>query len=551
MEVLVIMKKRGLWKGNPMFRSIRWRLIFSTMFITLLTVGVVGALTYQLVSLYVETREEQSLRTNAEAVAVQAEALLWGGWSNPFELQPLSETAALLGDVRVRIYDAQQRTLADSGLPGMMGQVLMVLPTGEIGWIFGEPGADPFSGMVFYHGGIGDAGLPSSLLEMLPPDVSITVVERQDGPWGGELTFQEWYPAEPPLTETQADTSESYRSDTAVTVPIGDPQAPLGYVELSSLADYGSSLLGDLRQALVTAGFGALAVAGLFGLWNSQKLAAPLKSLARTSAQMGAGDLSVRANVKSGGEIGELADQFNQMAGQVQTSFAQLEAERDTLRRFIADASHELRTPITVLKNFNTLLRGSAANDPQASAEFLAESQTQIERLEWITRNLLDLSRRDAGLVPLELTEYDLSELIEAAAVPFMSLAAEKSIGLITQLPDTQIPFTCDRAQLEMALSNLLDNALKFTPENGAITVSLERVADRILVLVCDTGVGIPPEELPHIFKRFYRGRAHTETGSGLGLAIVKSIVEAHRGTITVESTPGTGSVFTLTFAQA
>jgi signal transduction histidine kinase len=236
------------------------------------------------------------------------------------------------------------------------------------------------------------------------------------------------------------------------------------------------------------------------------------------------------------------------MADNLQVSFDQLAAERDALRRFIADASHELRTPVTALKNFNTLLLDSATDDPAAREEFLSESQAQIQRLEWITHNLLDLSRLDAGLLELDLVENDLGEIIETAACHFQPLADGKGVSLLTRLSDTPIILLSDRMRLEIALTNLLDNALKFTPTGGEVAVSLERAADRVLLRVYDTGVGIPPEDMPHIFERFYRGRGHNAEGSGLGLAIVKSIVEAHGGQVSVESSAGEGTAFTLIF---
>ena len=341
-----------------------------------------------------------------------------------------------------------------------------------------------------------------------------------------------------------------YRSKALLMYPIGDPDKPIGYIELSEPLDYGTNLLDQLKGALVTAGIGAVLLAIIFGLWNSYRLASPIKSLAHTSAQMGAGNLSVRTNLKTGGEIGDLGDQFNQMADSLQTTIQQLEAERDALRRFIADASHELRTPITALKNFNTLLQGPAASDAGVQTEFLAESQTQIERLEWITANLLDLSRLDAGLLELDLIEFDLRETIVAAIAPFKSLADEKGISLITQLPDSPATIPVDCPRMEMAIANLLDNALKFTPAGGEVHVSLKSAADQVLFVVRDNGEGIPPQDLPHIFERFYRGREHSVEGSGLGLSIVKSVVEAHGGSVTAENNPGEGTTFIISLGR-
>lgn len=248
-------------------------------------------------------------------------------------------------------------------------------------------------------------------------------------------------------------------------------------------------------------------------------------------------------------EIGQLARQFNQMAEQLETSFAELAAERDSLRRFIADASHELRTPITALKNFNELLQGAAANDQAARAEFLAESQTQLDRLEWITHNLLDLSWLNAGLVALDMASHDVGELIRTAAAAFKTLAHEKNITLSVKEPSSPLEVHCDRVRIELALSNLLDNGLKFTPAGGQVEIGAEQAdADENVVRlwVQDSGPGIAPADQQRIFERFYRGRGNHAEGSGLGLAIVQSIVQAHGGHVTVESEPGAGSRFVI-----
>jgi signal transduction histidine kinase len=234
------------------------------------------------------------------------------------------------------------------------------------------------------------------------------------------------------------------------------------------------------------------------------------------------------------------------MAAELQRSFAELEAERDALRHFVADASHELRTPITALRMHNELAQGPARNDPAARDEFLQESQRQIERLEWITRNLLDLSRLDAGLVGLDWAQHDAGDVARAAASPFRLVAQEKRIDLVLALPDEPLPARCDRQRLELAVSNLIDNALKFTPPGGRVEVGAAREAAGIRIWVADDGPGIDPADLPHLFERFYRGRSSAARGSGLGLAIVKSIIQAHGGQTRVESAPGRGSRFEL-----
>jgi two-component system phosphate regulon sensor histidine kinase PhoR len=239
------------------------------------------------------------------------------------------------------------------------------------------------------------------------------------------------------------------------------------------------------------------------------------------------------------------------MADQLETSFDQLAAERDALRRFIADASHELRTPITALKNFNELLRGPALDDPQAQQEFLAESKLQIDRLTWITDNLLDLSRLDAGIAALDFAMHDINEIIQAVLPSFRNRFVEKGIHITLKLDESLPGLKCDRARLESAVSNLVDNAVKFSDQGGEIEIGSQGSQDSIQVWVKDHGPGIPEEIQPYIFERFYRGPDNDQAGSGLGLSIVQSTVNAHRGSIKVESRAGEGSCFTITLPAA
>jgi len=382
-------------------------------------------------------------------------------------------------------------------------------------------------------------------LEQLPPDKTLTLVRWQDGVWRRGFEFDVIQEPEQ-LQELAAARQEILRSDRVITVPIGKEHDPLGHVEISNAPDFGTEALTTTRRAFLFAAGGAMLMAVVVGLLVSRGLAAPVRQLTEVAGQMSSGDLSTRAPVRGRDEVGQLARQFNQMAERLEASFAELAAERDALRRFIADASHELRTPITALKNFNDLLQGAAADDPAARAEFLAESQVQLDRLEWITRNLLDLSRLDARLVALDLAKHNVGELIESAASAFKALAQEKGIALSIRPPMPSLELCCDRAWIELALSNLLDNALKFTPAGEQVEIGAERRVEAVRLWVRDSGPGIDPVDQPHIFERFYRGRSSRAEGSGLGLAIVQSVVQAHGGQVSVESEPNTGSLFVI-----
>jgi two-component system sensor histidine kinase VicK len=265
---------------------------------------------------------------------------------------------------------------------------------------------------------------------------------------------------------------------------------------------------------------------------------------------MEGGDLSVRAPEYGQDEIGQLARQFNRMAERLEQSFVALAAERDTLRRFITDASHELRTPITALRNFVELLQGKAKEDPEAQHEFFMESEAQLDRLAWITQNLLDISRLEAGLTPLDLDVQDTGKLLERVASPFEMHAEGKGINLVINPPQPSFKIRVDRVLMELTLSNLIDNAFKFTPQGGEVELGAERSDQEIHLWVRDSGSGIDPRDLPHIFDRFYRGRNVSVEGSGLGLAMVASVVEAHGGHVQVESEVGAGSNFIIELPQ-
>jgi signal transduction histidine kinase len=549
-----------------MFRSIRWRLVLSYVFLILLTLGVVGAVILKLVSDYVERREREYLTANAEAVAQQAQPHLWPVVDQS-ELQELAETFSFLGNARVRILNAERQVLVDSELgAGQDAFAWLLLPHRaffeleyDLPELFpirlpaGRRWAVPFSWKEQLR-----------LFERLSPERGQPLVVWRQGTWPSGFSL---HIVEGPdqLQELGIAAAAVPRSDQVIDVPIGKPNTPLGYVEISHGPDVASEALRTTRQAFLLAAAGALLLAIVVGLLVSRGLTAPLRELSRVTGRMSSGDLSTRAPVRSKDEIGQLAGQFNHMAGRLEASFAELEAERDTLRRFMGDASHELRTPITALKSFNDLLQGAAADDPAAQAEFLAESQIQIGRLEWITRNLLDLSRLDAGLATLELADHDVADLLEASASGFIRRAQEKGIALSIRFPSPPITLHCDRARIELALSNLMDNALKFTPAGGQIELGAEASGsandhaareNAVRLWVQDAGPGIDPDDAPHIFQRFYRGRKVKEgppgydEGAGLGLAIVHSIVHAHGGRISVDTERDAGTRFTLELPQ-
>jgi signal transduction histidine kinase len=529
------------WEMKPeLFHSIRWRLVASYVLITVLSVSIVGVLAAEIMQRYIKEQELHELQANAESISEQLESLMWPNTSL-VQVNSLAQAASFLGDVRVRVLDKDGFALADSGMPGTLEELLLVFPPEGSGR---SPLQDEALFNLIMPGR--DAPHPYFGFDTQNAGNSFQFIQRATGPYGGRVTFRI-----PHLEAEQRlipDVDAGDRSFNLVREPIGSQKEPLGYVEISAGQDLSAATLASMQRAFLLAGGGAILAAVLLGLWMSQRLTSPLRSLQETAGNMAAGNLSARSDYQRQDEIGSLSNQFNLMADQLQENFGQMQAERDTLRRFISDASHELRTPVTALKNFITLLQGAAATDERARSEFIVESQVQIEQLEWITSNLLDLTRLDAGLEELDFDHHDMGSLIQRAAAPFLPRVEAKHITLELEEPDPPISLWCDGRRLELILANLLDNALKFTPQGGEISIGGEQTPDSKMIWVCDTGIGIIADELPRIFDRFYRGRQPAKEGSGLGLAIAKSLVEAQKGHITVESSPGKGSKFTIEF---
>ncbi len=521
---------RRFWR----IRSIRGWLIGSYLLLSVVAVGITGVLTVSLLRAYGIRQEEAVLRANAESVARQARAFMEPApW--PEGLTRLAYATAFLGNARVRILDAQGRVLADSGPPVGGGNVLWAAPAPPAAPGAGSIEAPPWVSL--YLPGPESPSEPG----WGPRGLRWMRIRQFRSPWGSRFHFES--PAGSP--EAGEEATEFVLPLTA-RAPIGDPQAPIGYVELQAGVEPSLEVIAATTRAFTLAGLGAAFLAGLLGLAVSEALSRPIRQLARAAVQMGEGDLKVRAPEAGPVELRHLAAELNRMAERLQASFEALARERDALRHFIADASHQLRTPLTALRTFLELLQGPAAEDPEARVAFLAESQAQVDRLAWITQNLLDLSRLEGGLIQLEWAEHPLADIVRSAVSIFREAAARKGLTVELELSDGLGEILCDRWRVEMALSNLLDNAVKFTPAGGRIIVGARREESMVRIWVEDTGPGIDPEDLPHIFERFYRGRNAAAAGSGLGLAIVRWIAEAHGGRVEVHSQPGQGSRFEL-----
>jgi two-component system phosphate regulon sensor histidine kinase PhoR len=222
----------------------------------------------------------------------------------------------------------------------------------------------------------------------------------------------------------------------------------------------------------------------------------------------------------------------------------------DRLRQeFIANASHELRTPVTSVKVLLENLMDGAKDDPAVRDEFIADAAMEIDRMHDLVNHLLDLAALESGRNHLELTKFDVNLVVEDAVSTVIPQAKQRDVRLSPDLPAGGVVLEADKSRVRQILVNLVANAVKFTPAGGSVRVELKQEVGQVRFSVIDTGIGIPAQDLPHIFDRFFRvtrGRSRLQGGSGLGLTIAKQVIDAHRGTIDVQSTEGQGTTFTF-----
>lgn len=285
-------------------------------------------------------------------------------------------------------------------------------------------------------------------------------------------------------------------------------------------------------------------VIGLFGMGAgivvSRIMATPITRLAQAANTIGQGNFSHRVTLTGSQEIEQLANSFNQMA-------ADLEQAETVRRNLMADVSHELRTPLTVLEGN---LRAALDHVYELDDEELANLYSQTHHLIRLVNDLHELTLAEARRLPLNIRPTNLMQLVEETLAVFEPLAEEKEVHLAREVPDTAVALEIDDVRIRQVLHNLISNALRHTPAGGEIKLSVDVLADMIRVRVADTGEGIEPEFVEHVFDRFYRtdrSRSRDTGGTGLGLAIVKAIVEAHGGYVTASSAGlGQGSQFSL-----
>jgi two-component system OmpR family sensor kinase len=335
--------------------------------------------------------------------------------------------------------------------------------------------------------------------------------------------------------------------DYVYAVPVNPPAGSARVVEAGKSYDSVQDTLEAFVTVLVLGGLLAflLSVGGAYLL--ARAALSPVEAVVSSARQMTEGDLSRRLPVAHPkDELGRLTTTINALLARLEAAFARQVEALSRQRRFAADASHELRTPLTSISGYAQMLEEWGLRDPQTAREGVAAIRRESERMQRLVEALLALTRGDEG-APLEIEDHDLAATAEEATRTARTAADEKKLA-IEYLPAQQpvnAPF--DHNRIRQVASILLDNALKYTPDGGKVTVRVREKDGWAGLEVSDTGIGIPEDQLPLIFERFHRvDPSRTTAGAGLGLSIARQIAEAHGGRIEVESTPGEGSTFTL-----
>jgi len=399
-----------------------------------------------------------------------------------------AQSAALTTDTRVRVYDANGGLVADSGSPTTLDADALLRRDFDEG-----------------RGHRDRSGLPN--------------------PLGGGLFGS----------------SGGSRSERTLDMPISGGSGE--YVQLSEAPASGRDALVSAALAWLLAAALAVGLAALAGRLVAGRIARPVVALTETSDRMAEGDLGARAPVAGGDEVGRLAESFNGMAARVESTVT-------SLRRFVADAAHEIGTPLTALQADLELAERKATGDDER--RLVDRALVQTHRLGTLSDNLLQLSRLESGEpAGSAVGRVDVAALAREAAASVASRAEQADVELHLAIAEAPLPVTIGRSRLLTVLGNLLDNAIKFTPEGGRVMLSVQADGGAAVVTVADTGVGIPADEQSGIFGRFHRARnVSAYPGNGLGLAIVKAAVERGGGTVSFTSSE-TGTEFRVSLPLA
>ncbi|MCO5388807.1 MAG: cell wall metabolism sensor histidine kinase WalK [Desulfosporosinus sp.] len=331
-----------------------------------------------------------------------------------------------------------------------------------------------------------------------------------------------------------------------VIIPIIHEERIIGAIILYSPIRGIDKALANLTQMVLSAGIVSLTIAFLIGIILSRRLSRPILTITEASISIANGQKHVTVPTDTRiKEINQLGKTFNKMSSKV-------EANEERMKEFVANVSHELRSPLTSIKGFIEALIDNKGRTPEVQQRFLTIINDETDRLSHLVNDLLILSRSDAGSY-LEPEDVELKDFIENVITGFRSRAEENSITMQVISIEDRVYLKIDINSLHQIIANLVDNALKYSPQGGNVSISIAESENMISISIRDSGLGIPEKDLPHIWDRFYRvdkDRSRETGGTGLGLAIIKQLTEKNGGQVEVESALGKGSIFCVRFPK-
>jgi signal transduction histidine kinase len=511
-------------------KSIRWRLPLSYAAIALLAALSLGSVMLLVLNGYYARQERDYLLGNARALQPMVENALEA--DQPDYLQETVRGLAFISQTRIRVLDEKGNVVVDSGIPNTDQLISVSGGVSSNVVIFSMPAGIPYESganlvtttplneepSVFVSSGTFPAGTDAAILTV------------GASPYG--------YAFVAPQQAMVSNRSDTRRSSQKVNLTLANS---LGVLEISDGPAYGWDIIRSVSLAWAGAGVVAILLAALAGWIASRQVINPVLALTDITQRMEGGDLSVRVNLsekRSATEFQALANAYNGMAQRVEITVS-------TLRAFVADAAHELHTPLTALHTNLELAVDEL--DPVRRTLFLTRAQEQNQRLETLFGGLLDLSRIEAAQMQPDFIPVNLNDLLGDIGRQFAPRAEEAGNCFVLEIPKGKMDIAGNESQVRQIITNLLENALKFTPAGGTISLKLSQINDEAILEVTDTGIGVPTEDLSHLFERFHRGRnASSYPGSGLGLAITRALVSAHCGNIQAESKLGQGTTITV-----
>jgi signal transduction histidine kinase len=479
----VIMKKKTL-KLN----SINWRMPFNYAVIAIITALSLGTVMMIVLTSYYNKLERTYLQINAISMQPIIESMIYDNYSQD-QINSQLTILSLLTQTQIKLMDQNERPLADSGQISDITQVILT---------------KDFNGYTIVK------KVDEDQTENSKENVVLTI---RSAPMGGYWISNDIQP------------SGNRVSTQKYLQPIVDGSLS---IELSNGPAYGSDVLRSVTLAWSLAAIFSGLIAIISGILISRQVTLPVQYLNLATQNMEKGQLSTRVSLeeKNMDEFTNLANSFNAMAERIEKTVS-------TLRDFVSDAAHEINTPLTAIK-INLELAENESNSKKKEY-YIHNAHQNCIRLEQLSENLLDLSRIESNHSLGQKTIFVINTFLQEISEPYASQAEQKNIDFKMDLADTPIQINANKQQITQAISNLLENALKFTPKDGAISVSLKQEENSAVITISDNGIGIPEDDVPHLFERFHRGRNTNQyPGNGLGLAIVKAIIDAHQGVVKV-----------------